>query len=101
MSVFAEVVFELALKAMEHFRRGEDGVLGRKKAEQKCQCWAIQWTWTRGMGKVCVLRGGEIRLEGEFRVDYSSHFFFNGGLCMSISDKQSGFYPVDVGILRF
>lgn len=28
------------------------------------------------MGKVCVLRGGEIRLEGEFRVDYSSLFFF-------------------------
>ena len=27
------------------------------------------------MGKVCVLRGGEIRLEGEFRVDYSSLFF--------------------------
>lgn len=53
------------------------------------------------MGKVCVLRGGEIRLEREFRVDYSSLFFFNGGLCMSISDKRSGFYPVDVGILRF
>lgn len=33
MSVFVEVVFELVLKVMEYFRRGEDGVLGRKKVE--------------------------------------------------------------------
>lgn len=50
---------------------------------------------------MCVLRGGEIRLEGEFRVDYSSFFFFNGGFCMFILDKRFGFYFVDVGILRF
>lgn len=30
-SIFAEVVFELALKDMEHFTRGRVGVLSRKK----------------------------------------------------------------------
>lgn len=45
---------------------------------------------------VCV-GGGEIRLQGECRVDHGSLLkFLNGRLYMFISDKGSGCYPEDV-----
>lgn len=105
MSVFAEVVCELVLKNMEHIKRGlgegfrqkESDVSGAK-ASVFDHSVDLESKYEDGE---CV-GGGQIRLQGEFRVGHGSFFFFlNGRLCMFISDKWSGFYPVDKRILRF
>lgn len=48
-------------------------------------------------GEGVRIGGGKISLQGEFRIDV----FFKMADCMFISGKWSGFYPVDIGILRF
>lgn len=48
-------------------------------------------------GEGVRIGGGKISLQGEFRIDA----FFKMADCMFISGKWSGFYPVDIGILRF
>lgn len=46
---------------------------------------------------VCV-GGGEIRLQGECKVDHGSLLNISGGrLCLFLSDKGSGFYAEDLG----
>lgn len=79
VSVFAEVMYELVLKDMEHFKR--DWVDGFRQEESSVS-WAkasvldhsvdLEYRYEEG---ACVGRG-EIRLQGEFRVEHGSFFFF-------------------------
>lgn len=97
-SIFAEVVFEPALRDMKQlFKRGGVGVLGRRKsvsgeeASMLDQSVDLEYRYKEG---VCV-GGGEIRLQGECKIDHGSLLkILNGRLGMFL-------YPEDVGILRF
>lgn len=79
VSVFAEVVSELVLKNMEHFKRGwgegfrqkESDVSGAK-ASVLDHSVDLESKYEEG---VCV-GGGQIRLQGEFRVGHGSFFLF-------------------------